>query len=47
MSQGDFSIFFTRPIAAACLIVALFLLISPIIPSMGKRRREIPKEEVS
>jgi putative tricarboxylic transport membrane protein len=47
ISQGDFSVFFTRPLAAASLIVALFLLISPFIPWMGKRRREIPKEEAS
>ena len=47
MSQGDFSIFFSRPLAAASLILALFLLISPLIPWIGKKRREIPKEEVS
>jgi putative tricarboxylic transport membrane protein len=47
MSQGDFSIFFTRPLSAASLILALFLLVSPFIPWMGKRRGEIPKEEVS
>jgi putative tricarboxylic transport membrane protein len=47
MSQGDFAIFFTRPLAVASLIVALFLLISPLIPWMGKKRQEIPKEEVS
>ena len=46
MSQGDFTIFLARPLAAASLIVALFLLISPIIPRMGKKRKEIPKEEV-
>jgi len=47
MSQGDLTIFFTRPLAAAPLIVALFLLISPLIPWMGKKRQEIPKEEIS
>jgi len=47
MSQGDFSIFFTRPLAAASLIVALFLLASPFIPYLRKKREEIPKEEVS
>jgi putative tricarboxylic transport membrane protein len=47
MSQGDFSIFFTRPLAAASLIVALVLLISPFIPWMGRKREEIPKEDVS
>ena len=47
MSQGDFSIFFNRPLAAASMIVALFLLISPLIPWIGKKRKAIPKEEVS
>jgi putative tricarboxylic transport membrane protein len=47
MSQGDFSIFFSRPLAAVFIIVALFLLISPLIPGIGKKRREIPKEEIS
>ncbi|MCJ7704387.1 MAG: tripartite tricarboxylate transporter permease, partial [Desulfobacterales bacterium] len=47
ISQGDFSIFFVRPLAAASLILALFLLISPLIPGLGKKRRVIPKEEVS
>lgn len=46
ISQGDFSIFFTRPLAAASLILALFLLISPFIPGLGKKRKVIPKEEV-
>ena len=47
MSQGDFSIFFTRPLAAISLIIALFLLISPVIPWMGRKRVEIPKEDIS
>jgi putative tricarboxylic transport membrane protein len=45
LSQGDFSIFFLRPISAACLLVALFLLVSPIMPWMGKKRQAIAKEE--
>ncbi len=47
MSQGDFSIFFTRPLAAASLIVALFLLVSPFIPYLRKKREELPKEEIA
>jgi putative tricarboxylic transport membrane protein len=47
MSQGDFSIFFTRPLAAASLIIALILLISPFIPWFSKKRGEIPKEEAA
>ncbi|MDI6753379.1 MAG: tripartite tricarboxylate transporter permease, partial [Thermodesulfobacteriota bacterium] len=37
MSQGDFSIFFTRPLAAASMILAIFLLVSPLIPWMRKK----------
>jgi putative tricarboxylic transport membrane protein len=47
MSQGDFSIFFTRHLATASLIIALFLLVSPFIPYLRKKREEIPKKEIS
>lgn len=47
LSQGDFAIFFTRPLAAACLFVALALLIFPMIPWLRKKREAIPTEESS
>ena len=47
LSQGGLSIFFTRPISAACLLVALVLLVSPLIPALGKKREAIALEEVS
>ncbi len=47
MSQGDFSIFFIRPLSAICLLIAFFLLVSPLIPWMRKKRKEIPIEEIS
>ena len=47
MSQGDFSIFFIRPLSAICLLIAFFLLVSPLIPWLGKKRQEIPTEEIS
>ena len=37
MSHGSFTIFFTRPIALIFVIVALFLLVSPLIPGLKKR----------
>ena len=37
MSHGRFAIFFTRPIAVTFVLIALFLLISPIIPGFKKR----------
>jgi putative tricarboxylic transport membrane protein len=39
MSRGSFSIFFTRPIALAFFLAALFLLISPLVPGFKKRRK--------
>jgi putative tricarboxylic transport membrane protein len=47
LSQGDFTTFVTRPISAACLLVAAVLLISPMLPSLARRRRALPLEEVS
>ncbi len=37
MSHGSFSIFVTRPIALLFFLVALFLLVSPLIPVLKKR----------
>ncbi len=45
LSQGDFSIFFTRPLAAISLIISIALLILPMIGWIGKKRAEIPKAE--
>jgi putative tricarboxylic transport membrane protein len=47
LSQGDFSIFLLRPISAACLLLALFLLLSPLLPTLRKRREVIALEEAS
>lgn len=44
LSKGDFSIFILRPISAGCLVIAVMLLVSPLIPLL-KKRRLIPKEE--
>ena len=38
MSDGNFSIFFTRPISAVGIAVALLLVISPLLPWVGKKR---------
>jgi putative tricarboxylic transport membrane protein len=38
ISSGSFAIFFTHPIAAGGLLLALFLIFSPILPKMGKRK---------
>jgi putative tricarboxylic transport membrane protein len=41
MSDGSFSIFFSRPLSAAFLILAILLLLLPLIPGMGKRRARV------
>jgi putative tricarboxylic transport membrane protein len=41
MFRGHYYLFVTRPISGACLIIALFLLLSSIF--LGKRRRAIAK----
>ena len=38
VSKGSFKIFFSRPISATCLIVALILVLLPIIPMLRKKR---------
>jgi putative tricarboxylic transport membrane protein len=43
LSDGSFSIFYTRPIAAAVLIFAILLLLSNLIPIFKKGRKK-PKE---
>ena len=45
LSQGDLATFIERPISAICLAIALFLLLSPLIPRFGARRKELATEE--
>ncbi len=40
MSDGSFSIFFSRPIAGIALIIAVLLLFSNFIPSLRKKREK-------
>jgi putative tricarboxylic transport membrane protein len=47
LSQGDFSIFVVRPISVACLAVAAFLLLSPLVPRLRGKRDVIALEEAS
>jgi len=44
-SDGSFLVFVTRPISATCLSLTLAMMVSSIIPSLGKLRHAIPKEE--
>jgi putative tricarboxylic transport membrane protein len=45
LSNGSFSIFFTRPIALAGILVTLLLLITSAVPIIRKRRATIPMED--
>jgi putative tricarboxylic transport membrane protein len=45
LSDGSFSIFFTRPIAAGGMIITFFLLITSAIPIIRRRKKAIPVEE--
>jgi len=44
LSKGDFSVFVVRPISGGCLLIALILLLSPLIPILKKRRLPIQQE---
>ena len=44
ISSGSFAIFVTRPISLAGISLAILLIISPLIPWLGKRRPTIAEE---
>jgi putative tricarboxylic transport membrane protein len=48
-SQGTFLIFFTRPISAACLLLAIAFLVVPLLPWLRRSRRPaaLGKEETT
>jgi TctA family transporter len=45
MARGDFSIFITRPIAAATLAIAVVLMAAIALPAIGRKRGEVFVEE--
>ena len=47
ISYGSFAIFFTRPISATFIGLALALIASYFLPPLRKKRSQIPDEEVS
>ncbi len=46
ISDGSFLVFLSRPISAACLIVAAGLLLTSFIPALMKKRELVVEEEV-
>ena len=45
LQQGDLTIFFTRPISAILLVLAIVLIVVPLIPKLRKKVAAVPKEE--
>jgi putative tricarboxylic transport membrane protein len=45
LSHGEFSIFFERPISAACLVLAAAALLTPLLPALAKRRTRVALDE--
>jgi putative tricarboxylic transport membrane protein len=45
ISDGSFSIFVARPISLTCLVIALAILLSPLLPRLRARRKDIALEE--
>jgi putative tricarboxylic transport membrane protein len=45
LSDGNISVFLTRPLSAISLIIAAGLLLSAILPFVQKRRSEVIVEE--
>jgi putative tricarboxylic transport membrane protein len=47
LSQGRFTIFVTRPLAAACLGIAVLLLLSNVFPFMKRRWGKLGGAEIT
>jgi putative tricarboxylic transport membrane protein len=45
LSHGDFQIFLTRPISAACLLLAIAALVGPLLPALARRRGNLAPSE--
>ncbi len=45
LSQGDFSVFVTRPISATCLVLALLILLAVLMPSFAQKREVIAQDQ--
>jgi putative tricarboxylic transport membrane protein len=45
ISDGSFKIFVERPISLTCLVIALAILLSPLLPGLRARRKDIALEE--
>ena len=41
LSQGDFTFFVEKPISAACLALAVAVLVAPLLPALARRRARL------
>jgi putative tricarboxylic transport membrane protein len=46
LSQGELMTFVQRPISAACLALAVALLVAPLIPALRRRRERVALEQL-
>jgi putative tricarboxylic transport membrane protein len=44
ISDGGFGIFFSRPISAGCLLIALILILTAFVPAIMKKRELVQEE---
>jgi putative tricarboxylic transport membrane protein len=47
ISDGAFDTFVTRPISLTCLVLAVLILLSPLLPRLRARRKELAVEEAN
>ena len=45
LSQGDFSIFVSRPISATCLALAVLAIVAVLMPSLSRKREIIAQDQ--
>ena len=45
LSRGDFTIFVERPISLACLVIAVAMLLTPLLPALRSKREAIALEK--
>ncbi len=45
ISRGDATVFFTRPLSAALMFVAVCVLVAVLLPSISRKREEVFQEE--
>ena len=45
LSDGNISVFLTRPLSAVSLLIALLLLLTAVLPHVQRKRSEVITEE--